>query len=903
MNKLVLALGIVTMSFLGYSQNGLEKIIVEKYYVSTAADTIGSADYGKLPIGSVTYRVYADMLPGYRFQALYGNSDHPLKISTTTSFFNNIDRGATTANAIDSKQLKNNTVALDSWFSVGASATGQFGVLKTEDDGKINLLTLNTLLKNNALAMGIPLTEQDGNLAGSPESVTFVGINPANGIFDATSQQGDSFTTTDGAISALSGAKGPTTENRILIGQFTTDGIFTFELNIQIGTPTPGVSEKYVARNAKVGEKTIRTLILSDNDAPYVEITSPTNKAKIKSGIETTITANASDTDGSIKKVEFFEDDKSIGIDSISPYSMAYTPIDGSHKLIAIAYDNKNAKTTSSTVEILALNNFLPEISITAPKMARLEKVRIDATATDSDGTIKMVSFYIDSILVGKDSIAPFNFEWNTKLGKHFIYAVAMDDKGGKTSSNKETIEVITNIAPVVSIITPISNASFYTDSTIVINASASDADGEIKKVEFFVDDKSIGIDSVTPYTASYKAVAGNHFIIAVATDNQQTVTTSSSININVITNINPEVTIISPSTNSIIITGSTLVINATASDKNGNVTKVEFFVDGTSVGIDSITPYSANYIAVEGKHTIEAVATDNQKARTTSASINIEVKTNIEPEVAIITPTTNTKIITGSTLVINATASDANGNVKKVEFFVDGKSIGIDSVIPYTANYIGIAGKHIITAVATDNQKGVTTSTNVSIDVIDNQLPIINISNYFQTIYKSDVVKITANATDKDGTISEVEFFMDSLSIGVDQNAPYMIDWIASAGIHHVKAVAKDNNGGKTYSSIKMFDVKNYTAGIEEMTNTAFTVYPNPATSEVTFTLNQLGEATSIHYQLTDNIGKIVFEKTIPSTQSTEKQTIDIQHFEKGVYHLQLNVNGNSTSHKLIIE
>ena len=718
MNKLVLALGIVTMSFLGYSQNGLERIIVEKYYVSTLADSIGSV--GILPVGSTTYRVYVDMLPGYRFQTLYGNSDHPLKFSTTTSFFNNEDFGATTANAIKSGKLQSNTVALDSWFSVGASATGQFGVLKSEDDGKVNLLTLNTLLKNNAAAMGIPLTVQDGNLAGSPVAVTFVGIDPSNGLFDATSRQGNSFVTTDGAISALGGATGPTSENRVLIGQFTTDGLFNFELNIQIGTPTPGVSEYYVASNPIKTEKSIPSLKLTDNNPPVVEITSPTNNAKLKTGIETTITANATDTDGTITSVEFFEDGKSIGVDNTAPYSIAYTPTDGNHKITALATDNKSAQTTTSVINIVASNNITPVITISVPKIARLGKVLLEATASDADGTIKMVSFYVDSLLVGKDSIAPYNFDWNSSLGKHNVFATATDDKGAKVSSTNEVIDVVSNIAP----------------------------------------------------------------------------------------------------------------------------------------------------------------------------------------EVAIISPTNNdNKISTGSILVILASASDADGNVKKVEFFVDGKSVGIDSVTPYSANYIAIAGKHFVTAVATDNQQTTSTSSTINIEVKDNQFPFVNITNYFKTIYKSDVVKITANAFDTDGTITDVEFFIDTVSIGIDQTAPFTMEWIATSGLHHLKAVAKDNNGAKTNSSIKTIDVKNYTAGIEEITNTAFTIYPNPATSEVTITLNQLGEATSIHYQLTDNIGKIVFEKTIPSTQSTEKQTIDIQHFEKGVYHLQLNVNGNSTSHKLIIE
>ena len=52
------------------AQNGLENITVEKYYVSNAADATGSI--GVLPVGSVTYRIFADLLPGYKFQAAYG---------------------------------------------------------------------------------------------------------------------------------------------------------------------------------------------------------------------------------------------------------------------------------------------------------------------------------------------------------------------------------------------------------------------------------------------------------------------------------------------------------------------------------------------------------------------------------------------------------------------------------------------------------------------------------------------------------------------------------------------------------------------------------------------------------------------------------------------------------------
>mgnify|MGYP000536479613 CR=1 FL=1 len=73
------------------AQQGLEGIIVEKYYVSNAADSVNAFDQlapYALHTGSITYRIYVDLLPGYRFQATYGNKNHPLIIKTSTNFFN-----------------------------------------------------------------------------------------------------------------------------------------------------------------------------------------------------------------------------------------------------------------------------------------------------------------------------------------------------------------------------------------------------------------------------------------------------------------------------------------------------------------------------------------------------------------------------------------------------------------------------------------------------------------------------------------------------------------------------------------------------------------------------------------------------------------------------------------------
>lgn len=284
MKKLMLGLSLVLHGAFAQAQ-GLEKIIVEKYYISDANDAT-DATGGTLPVGSVTYRIYVDMLPGYKYQALYGIASHELRIATTTLFFNNEDRGATNANAIAKTQLKNNTVMLDSWFSSGAGSAGNFGILKTEDTGFIT--NADSFLQNADPMAGPALTTVDGLVTGTPEAVTFVGLTTELDVFDASndplSGAGKLFTTSNGSIASLNGSVGPTATNSVLVAQITTDGVLTFELNIQIGTPTGGV-ENYVAKNPTGNEMTMADLAYNSS-----LVTSVAQTAKIKSSPDETFT-------------------------------------------------------------------------------------------------------------------------------------------------------------------------------------------------------------------------------------------------------------------------------------------------------------------------------------------------------------------------------------------------------------------------------------------------------------------------------------------------------------------------------------------------------------------------------------------------------------------------------------
>jgi hypothetical protein len=535
-SKILLGLGLMFTGFYAHAQNGLERLIVEKYYVSNAADSAAST--GVLPVGSVTYRLYVDMRPGYKFQAAYGNIPHPLKIATSTAFFNEENFGATTPNGITVAHTKSGTVILDSWLSVGATATGKLGVPKTRDtDGSI--VSTSTILKNNDPSAGIPISTQDGMLPGTPESVTLVGLATADlAAFDVPSMSTNLFQTTNGSWAALNGAVGADTANVVLIGQVTTNGDLSFELNIQLGTPVAGVSENYVARNPTGSEILAPTLLRIVNQAPNVSISAPLNNAHFITGDVVAITAAATDADGTVASVEFFVDGVSIGIKNAAPFTINYTSTAGTHSLTARATDNLGAQKTSAAVSIIVGNNIPPTDSIVAPlnnaNFVTGDVVTINASAHDLDGTVASVEFFVDGVSIGLKNAAPYTINWTSVLGTHTLTAKATDNKGASTTSAPVVVKVVANIPPVVSVTAPINGATFTFPVTVPITAAARDTDGVVTQVEFFVNGVSIGVKTASPYAINWTGVIGTANITAKATDNKGAVTTSAVISISV---------------------------------------------------------------------------------------------------------------------------------------------------------------------------------------------------------------------------------------------------------------------------------------------------------------------------------------------------------------------------------
>ncbi len=255
------------LSLISFAQDGLEGIIVEKYYVSSSQDDKGALHSGDLPAGSVTYRIYVDLKPGFRFQAAFGSPGHPLRIESTQPFFNHIESGTTHPNVLPERALNHDVALLDSWLSVGAAGENHIGILKQNDDTiQDELIHFEKgYLVNKPSRKDFSLHESDGMKRS--EEVPFPTFYQMDSclVYLGSATNGKSITIDNGAWACMGkGACGADslTTNNVLIAQLTTAGELSFELNLLIGAPN-GTSQKYVAKNPEFGEWVQKDLIYS----------------------------------------------------------------------------------------------------------------------------------------------------------------------------------------------------------------------------------------------------------------------------------------------------------------------------------------------------------------------------------------------------------------------------------------------------------------------------------------------------------------------------------------------------------------------------------------------------------------------------------------------------------------
>ncbi|MCU6433692.1 Ig-like domain-containing protein [Undibacterium sp. Jales W-56] len=135
------------------------------------------------------------------------------------------------------------------------------------------------------------------------------------------------------------------------------------------------------------------------NAPPTITLSAPA-QATPTGGIA--VTANASDSDGVVQKVEFYGDGNLLATVTQAPYTFTWTsPALGNHNVVAKAYDNNNAVSTSNTAMVsvvsavgnppTAILNITPTNFRIAP--GSTTNIVIKGTGTDDQQVVKLELF------------------------------------------------------------------------------------------------------------------------------------------------------------------------------------------------------------------------------------------------------------------------------------------------------------------------------------------------------------------------------------------------------------------------------------------------------------------------------------------------------------------------------
>jgi chitinase len=99
-----------------------------------------------------------------------------------------------------------------------------------------------------------------------------------------------------------------------------------------------------------------------------VSLTAPSSGSVFNVGVSITLSATASDSNGSVTRVDFYRDSTLIGTDTTSPYSVVWAnALAGTYGLTAVARDNAGAMTVSSTRDITVKSATLPTKAVFTP--------------------------------------------------------------------------------------------------------------------------------------------------------------------------------------------------------------------------------------------------------------------------------------------------------------------------------------------------------------------------------------------------------------------------------------------------------------------------------------------------------------------------------------------------------
>ena len=508
---------------------------------------------------------------------------------------------------------------------------------------------------------------------------------------------------------------------------------------------------------------------------------------------------------------------------------------------------NVQAAQDNVTIQFATPDSIAPTIdALLVPGGARPGET-VEVTATTSDTDVASVEFFVDGVLSATDTVAapPGTYQATIVMPANpiDITARAIDTSGNVGAvTAAATIPVIPDNGPNITITAPGPGSEVVPGATVRFEVQATDdvavasitgaASGVVSQSETRPVAPAPVANIFFDVTLPAGAPNGTLTFAAVARDSAGQTSATATVTLNVVGDAPPTVTLANVIDGEQVIAGSIRQLQATANDDVA-VTQVEFFVDNVLAGVDTAAPYTVNYtwLACPGGAAVEvrAVATDST-GQTAQDTLTVNCIEDMLPTVALANVVDGETVIEGTVRQLQATATD-DVAVTQVEFVVDGLSVAIDATAPYNTNYTWLAcpgGTAIdVTAIATDTS-GQTVQDTLTVNCIEDNPPTVTLANVTdgEQVNENTARQIQA-VVDDDVAVTQVEFFVDNVSVGIDTNTPYNVNttWPACPGgaEFDVRATATDSAGQTTDDTLTVICIA--TDGTNLLQNGSFEI------------------------------------------------------------------------------
>jgi regulation of enolase protein 1 (concanavalin A-like superfamily) len=402
----------------------------------------------------------------------------------------------------------------------------------------------------------------------------------------------------------------------------------------------------HVAESGPVWSFTTAGTPAQPSSPPVVSITGPASGSTFTAPASITISAAASDSDGSIAKVDFFSGATLLGSDVTAPYSVTWNNVAaGSYTVTAVATDDSGAAATSAAVSITVSGS-----SSALP--AGWSNGDIGSSGAAGSAGYAGGTFTVTA--AGADV-------WGTADAFHYVYQPLNGDGTivARVASVQSTAAWVkagvmirnglsANAAHGFMLVSWSKGIAFQRrladgNTSVSTAGSASTAPRWVKLTRV----GSVLTSYESADGAAWTQVGSDTFAmgssvsigLAVSSHVNGVTTTATFDNVSVTSapapNTPPSAAVTSPASGAAFTEPATIALAASASDTDGSIASVAFYAGSRLLGTATTAPYSVTWSSVpSGSYTLSAVATDNRGAVTSSNPVTITV--NSAPSTAL---------------------------------------------------------------------------------------------------------------------------------------------------------------------------------------------------------------------------------------------------------------------------